>query len=126
MSQARLRRALIFEMRQGGTTFREIGEKLGISRSRAGQLYAMALLDLSRLVPDQTLTIASPLACLPVSYRARSALMPFPELQIGYFLRLEAPERATHLLPIPNFGRAQLNEVEAALSSLDFDTNGPE
>lgn len=111
------RRTAIFERRRSGATFRVIGEEFGISRSRAEQLYARALLD--QKLPMKSLSPTSPIADLPLSARARNALADYPEIRIVDVLAQSSDQRARRLLPIANFGRAQLIELELALSSFE-------
>lgn len=111
------RRDHVFELRGQGLTYREIGEKLDISCSRARQLYFQAerlreevpLLSLAQLVP------ASPVSQLPISRRARKALEMAKLRTLGDIAAIDRAEFPACFLSVSNRNRSTLNEIFALL-----------
>src|SRR3546814_13049064 len=71
-SPAAIRRERVFALRETGLTFREIGERAGISSSRASQIHADALRQRTAAPPPWTQTNPPPirLAAPPPHERA--------------------------------------------------------
>ena len=113
------RRQLTVQLRSEGRTFREIAAKLGVSPARASQLYHRALeLDRERQRPvAATVTPQTPINELPVSERTVVALQYGNYRTLADLLPIDR-ERVQRLPMLPNFVRANLEEVIALVASL--------
>lgn len=113
------RRRLTVQLRSEGRTFREIAAKLGVSPARASQLYHRALeLNRERQRPvADAVTPQTPVEELPISQRTVVALQYGNYRTLADLLPIDR-ERIQRLLMLPNFVRANLEEVIALVANL--------
>lgn len=105
------------ELRDAGQTFAAIGKSLGLSASRAKQLYARAERlagDLPPL-PVADIDLATPTGRLPLRRLARRALAlgGFPTL--GDLVAIERADLLPRFLALPDANRRGWNEIVALL-----------
>lgn len=107
------RRDYVLQLRGQGQTFGTIGEELGISSTRARELYLLAerLKKRVPLPPIEDVDDATPVERLPLSPRTRRALVA-ADVQTFADLRAIDPSALPRFyLMIPNGGRGGLNEI---------------
>ena len=110
MDEAKARRAIVRDMGQSGATF-----KLAISASRASWFHAKALEDVAHADCLEPVTLMTRLSRLPLSYRARMVLAAYDDLNVADLLTQDSAALVRDLLRLPNFGRAQWNELDQIL-----------
>ena len=117
-SPAAIRRERVLALRDTGLTFREIGEREGLSPSRASQIHADALRQRADAPPQwpEAITPALPIAETPFSRLTRKVLAQSDYATLGDMLACDRTELARALLSLPNGRRRVLNEVEAMLA----------
>lgn len=113
----RSRRARVVERRRAGWKFADIARELGISSSRASQLYQRALADLEPPDPSVPLTLATPISRLPISRHARETLARYG-VPLRNLVRQDHITLQSKLLQLPNCNRRVLNEIESLLEKL--------
>ena len=113
------RRKLIVQLRAQGRTYREIGDRLGISASRANQLHnrAIVLERESQRCTIGTITPLTQMEYLPISMRVINALRYAGFETLADILPLDQ-ELERRLLALPNFARSCLNEVRRVTDNL--------
>jgi orotate phosphoribosyltransferase-like protein len=114
MSDVKARRARVFALRQQGLVFREIGEKLGISTSRATQLYHKGVEDAAALRSIKDFTVETPVELLPIRPQAREVLLRYGVPLSDLILR-DRVALSADMLRLPNCNRRTWNEIEAVL-----------
>lgn len=120
-SPAAIRRERVFALRETGLTFREIGEREGISQSRASQIHADAVRQRADAPPPwpEAITPALRVAETPFSRRTRKLLAQSDYATLGDMLACDRTELVRDLLSLPNGCRRVLNEVEAMLARVE-------
>ncbi|GAA0733350.1 hypothetical protein GCM10009075_06390 [Sphingomonas trueperi] len=113
-------------MRRSGMTLREIGETLGVSASRAGQLVHNAVRDepcrLSPTSPVETKIKASTkISDLPWSWRTYNVLMNCGFHTVSDFLRSDRAEFEREMLSVPNCNRRSWEEIASILDRIESD-----
>lgn len=111
------RRDHVLELRGQGLTYREIGDRLGVTASRARQLYFQAerLREDIPLLPVGELSLASPVSRLPISRRARKALEMAGIRTLGDVAGKDRRAFEVEFLSVPNGSRRTLDEIFALL-----------
>lgn len=122
IAQGAERHEHVLRLRSSGWTFRRIATELGISPSRAAQIYNRAVklqrehspVHVDEIAPD------TPIDLLPLSVRTSAALKAAGYTTWAQLMPLDnAMERL--LLALPNFGRPCFNELIALLSETGSD-----
>lgn len=118
------RRDHALKLREGGMTYKAIGEELKISAGRARELCIRAaelrernkvpILSLEELGPD------SPVTNLPVSLRARRALLCSGFNLLGDIVAMDRDKFIPSHLLSPHGGRKTLNEILALVDGYAF------
>ncbi len=114
MTEGKERRAQVVALRRGGHSFREIGDKLGISASRAGQLYNKGVGETAGPPSEEDYSVDTPFAKLPIGPQSRAALelygVPLSEL-----VRRERRALCADMLRLPQCNRRAWTEIEGVL-----------
>lgn len=90
-----------------GMTYRQIGERLGVSRGRAAQIVHKV----KRIQAYASLEYNGKIESLPISVRTYNALLNAGITEIDQIPNLSSRE----LLKLKNFGRKSLRELETVL-----------
>lgn len=120
-SAVAIRRERVFALREAGLTFRAIGEREGISQSRALQIHADAVRQRADAPPPwpEAITPALGVAATPFSRRTRKLLAQTDYATLGDMLACDRTELTRDLLSRPDGCRRVLNEIEAMLANVD-------
>jgi hypothetical protein len=121
MEPVKVRRERVLALRAQGKLFREIGITMGISSSRAAQLYRGGVKDRAKPIPIEAFTVDTPVERLPIGARARAALARFA-VPLAELIHHDHADLARDFLQLPNCNRGAWNEIERILISLQRDT----
>lgn len=118
------RRDYVMSKRSEGQGFAAIGAGLGISASRASQLYheAVQLSEGPPVVPFDDVRIGTPVDRLPLSRRVRRVMHHSDFETLGDLLAVGRAELCPLYLRMPNANRQGWNELVAFLDA--FETRG--
>lgn len=118
------RRDYVMRLRGEGLGFAAIGEALGISASRASQLYhdAVRLSEGPAVVPFEDVRIETPVDWLPLGRRLRQVLHYSDFETLGDLLAMDRAELCPLYLRMPNGNRQGWKELAAFLDA--FETRG--
>jgi DNA-directed RNA polymerase alpha subunit len=113
-------------MRRSGMTLREIGERLGASASRAGQLVHNAVRDETcRLSPtspvEARITASTKIGDLPWSWRTYNVLRNCGFDTVGDLLCSDRAEFEREMLRVPNCNRRSWEEIASILDRIESD-----
>ena len=114
------RREVIVRLRAEGRTFKVIAAELGVSPSRASQLYNRAIrlrrsgasIEGAAIVPNTSID------SLPLSLRTAAALRSAGYATLAEVIPFDAAMER-QLLQLPNFGRPCLDEMRAVIHSME-------
>lgn len=118
------RRDYVMGRRSEGQGFAAIGEALGISASRASQLYheGVRLREGPPVVPFDSVCIETPVDQLPLDRRVRRVMHYSDFDTLGDLLAIDRTELCPLFLRLPNGNRQGWNELAALLDA--FETRG--
>ncbi len=125
MEPVKVRRERVLALRAQGMLFREIGISMGISSSRAAQLYRGGVKDRAKPIPIAAYTVDTPVERLPIGPRARAALVRFA-VPLAELIHHDHADLAREFLQLPNCNRGAWNEIERILISLQRDMAEPD
>ncbi len=114
MTDVKARRACVVALRHEGMVFRQIGEKLGISTSRAMQLYNKGVTDMAAPQSVDDFTLETPIQNLPIGSQSREVLVRYGA-PLSDLIRRDRQVLCADMLRLPNCNRRTWNEIEAVL-----------
>lgn len=118
------RRDYVMRQRGDGQGFAAIGETLGISASRASQLYHEGVRQSEGppVVPFDDVDLATPVDRIPLAKRVRRLLQYSDFETLGDLLAVDRAELCPLFLRLPNANRRGWNELAAFLDA--YETRG--